>query len=77
MISVKVPKTKEPRLVNFRNKRKLVKICQKPFQSGGVVQDIKGYRNYEQEHPKDILDALDIFTVHITGKDHQKKAMDG
>ena len=37
-------------------------------------KDIKGYRNYdEQEHPKDILDALDIFTVHITGKDHQKK----
>ena len=70
MISVNVPKTKEPRLV---------KICQKPFQSGGAVtQDIKGYRLYdEQEHPKDILDALDIFTVHITGKDHQKKAMDG
>eukprot|EP00434_Breviolum_minutum_P016947 symbB.v1.2.014951.t1/scaffold1105.1/size137425/2 len=36
-------------------------------------KDIKGYRIYEQEHPKDILDALDIFTVHITGKDHQKK----
>jgi len=43
-----------------------------------VVQDIKGYRSYdEQKHPKDILDALDIFIAHITGKDHQKKAMDG